>query len=74
LFETNDIAIAAYLMMKGLPLKDCSIAPTGKYIFIFHDPNNLAHQLSLEFLNSDCSRFDNQMRNLRKLLASKKRP
>tara|TARA_Y100000310_G_scaffold319205_1_gene374197 strand:- start:2045 stop:2287 length:243 start_codon:yes stop_codon:yes gene_type:complete len=68
LFRTHDIAIAAYLMMKNLELSDAYINATGTYVFEFSDPEKKAEQLSIAFLNSESSRFDNQMRNLRKIL------
>tara|TARA_Y100000593_G_C4262022_1_gene312716 strand:+ start:832 stop:1011 length:180 start_codon:yes stop_codon:yes gene_type:complete len=55
-------------MMKGLHLKDAYINSRGTYVFEIEDPNGKAQQLSIQFLNSECSIFDNQMRNLRKIL------
>lgn len=68
MYITNDIAVASYLMMRGLSLKDAFISQSGKYVFELEDPQGVANKLSIEFLNSDCSKFDNQMRNLRKIL------
>ena len=68
MYLTHDIAVAAYLMMKGLHLKDAYINSRGTYVFEIEDPNGKAQQLSIQFLNSECSIFDNQMRNLRKIL------
>lgn len=67
-FQTSDIAIAAFIMTKGLRLKSCHIDNSGKYFFEFEDPNNLGVQYSIDFINSECSQFDNQMKNLRKIL------
>lgn len=71
-FTTSDIALAAYLLMKNLSLISCKIESSGKYFFLFEDSNQQAAKLSIDFLNSECSRFDNQMRNLRKILNSQK--
>lgn len=68
MFETHDIALSAFLMLRGLNLESCDIEPSGRYIFAFSDPNEMAPNYAIEFLNSECSRFDNQMRNLRKIL------
>ena len=65
---THDIGLAAFLMIKGMPLKSCHIDDRGRYNFEFDDPDNKADVLAIEFINSECSRFDNQMRNLRKIL------
>ncbi len=70
MYKTHDIAVAAYLMMKGLPLKDAYVNSSGTYVFELEDSSQRAKNLSIEFLNSECSRFDNQMRNLRKILKS----
>ena len=71
LFDTNDIALASYLMLRGLVLKSADVSPTGKYIFIFEDPTDMALSMSIDFINSECCKFDNQMRNLRKILNRK---
>jgi len=68
IFQTSDIAIAAFIMTKGLKLKSCHIEISGKYIFEFEDPSGLGVQYSIDFINSECSQFDNQMKNLRKIL------
>jgi len=68
MFVTNDLGLSAYLMIKGLTLCDARIDSYGKYIFEFEDPENKAKKLSINFLNSDCAKFDQQVRNLRTLL------
>mgnify|MGYP001170327340 FL=1 len=71
MFETNDIALAAFLLLRGLALDSCGVEPTGRYFFNFKDPGEKAPDYAIEFLNSECSSFDNQMRNLRKILNRK---
>ena len=68
MFTTHDLGLAAYLMIKGLSLLDARIGPYGRYIFEFNDSKNEARSLSIQFLNSDCAKFDQQVRNLRTLL------
>lgn len=68
IYETSDIGTAAYLLFKDLVLKSCEVGPNGRYIFKFEDPHQVANELSIEFLNSDFSRFDDKMRTLRKML------
>ena len=67
-YQTNDIGIAAYLMLKKLKLVSASVEGTGRYIFIFEDPNSLGDSLSMDFLSSDFSIFDDKMRLLRKMI------
>ena len=68
LYETSDLAIAAYLMLHNFKLVDAGKLPTGKFRFVFEDPNNQAKSKAVEFLTSDCSKFDTHIKNLKKLL------
>ena len=38
-FETSDIGVAAYVMMKGLKLQSATRDGRGRFKFIFEDPN-----------------------------------
>jgi hypothetical protein len=58
-------------MLKGLPLKDAYVNASGTYVFELEDTEEKAQIFAIEFLNSECSKFDNQMRNLRKILKSR---
>ncbi len=69
-FTTSDIGIAAYLQLKGVNLIRCRRLDSGKFHFEFDDRSGECHALSLEFLNSEFSRFDNNVRNLKKVLFS----
>ena len=71
-FETNDIATAAFLLMKGFILSDAGVQ-SGKYFFHFEDPESKAKIACIEFINSDCSKFDNHLRGLRSLLRAGKK-
>ncbi|MAG27577.1 hypothetical protein CMI47_18750 [Candidatus Pacearchaeota archaeon] len=64
---TSDLALAAFLVMRGLPLIDAS-RNQGKFEFIFNDANSEAVKLSIEFVNSEFSKFDNHVRTLKKIL------
>ena len=68
LYETSDLAIAAYLMLHGFVLKDAKKLATGKFYFAFEDPDNQARLRALEFMSSDFSKFDSHIKNLKKLL------
>ncbi len=73
MYETSDLGIAAYLMLKGLELTNCSIHSTGRYCFEFADPLTIASDLAMEFLKSDFTKYDDNMRTLRKMLKFKPR-
>ncbi len=70
MYTTSDIGIAAYLQLKGFKLKECKRLETGKFHFSFEDLESQCPSLSLEFLESDFCKFDNNVRNLKKILFS----
>ncbi len=70
IFVTSDIGIAAYLQLQGFKLVSCNRLDSGKFHFEFEDPQNQCRIKSLEFLESDFCRFDNNVRNLKKILFS----
>jgi hypothetical protein len=67
-FVTSDIAIAAYLQTHGFKLVDCKRLSDGRFYFEFEDPADECRQKSVEFLSSECCQFDNNVRNLKKIL------
>ena len=69
-FITSDIGIAAYLQLRGINLIRCRRLDTGKFHFEFDDKLGECQALSLEFLNSEFCKFDNNVRNLKKVLFS----
>ena len=69
-FTTSDIGIAAYLQLQGYKLLACKRLETGKFFFEFADPDQQCKIRSIEFLESDFCRFDNNVRNLKKILFS----
>ena len=70
-YTTSDIALAAYLKLQGLLLIECG-KNDGKFHFVFEDPDDTAEKLSLEFINSDMRKYDDEMRSLKKVIHSKK--
>ena len=70
MYTTSDIGIAAFLQLRGLKLVECKRLDSGKFHFVFEDPESVCQMLSLEFLDSDFCRFDNNVRNLKKILFS----
>jgi hypothetical protein len=69
-YITSDIGIAAYLQLKGVSILKCHRLSTGRFHFEFDDSNSVCSSLSVEFLNSDFCKFDNNIRNLKKVLFS----
>jgi len=67
-FQTSDLAIAAYLMMRGLKLSDASVQKGGRFMFKFEDPNDEAFQMSIEYANSESAKFDAHIKNLKNIL------
>jgi hypothetical protein len=70
MYTTSDIGIAAFLQLKGIKLTECKRLESGKFYFAFDDPSNACQPLSIEFLDSDFCKFDNNVRNLKKILFS----
>tara|TARA_R110001583_G_scaffold22582_1_gene84575 strand:- start:224 stop:445 length:222 start_codon:yes stop_codon:yes gene_type:complete len=67
-YITSDLSLAAFLLMKGTKLVDAKKVSSGKFNFSFEDPDNRAKILAVEFINSEFCEFDNQVRNLKKLI------
>ena len=66
-YETSDLATAAYLHMKGLKLIKANSSSGGRFRFTFDDDGR-AESLAYEFINSECSKFDNHVRLLKKMI------
>ena len=67
-FETSDIGVAAYVMMKGLKLKSASRGNGGRFRFVFDDPHMVGNKLSVDYVNSESAKFDAHMKNLKNIL------
>ena len=67
-YITSDIAIAAYLMMKGLRLLSATREVSGKFKFEFEDLKGEARSLAVEYITSQFCVFDTNLKNLKKLL------
>ena len=67
-YTTSDIAISAYLMLRGLKLLSASRETTGRFKFEFEDPKDEANGLVVEYITSEFSAFDTHLKNLKKLL------
>ena len=69
-YVTSDLSLAAFLLMRGLSLSSAQKI-TGKFEFIFLDPDGKADKLSLSFIGSEFSVYDGYMRTLRGMLHRK---
>ena len=67
-YKTSDIGIAAFIMMKGLKLIEAKRSQTGRFSFVFEDPNDQAKKLAVDYLNSESAKFDANMKNLKNIL------
>ena len=68
IYTTSDIAIAAFLMMKGMKLLSASRERSGRFKFEFDNLKNEADKLAVEFVNSESARFDAHVKNLKNIL------
>tara|TARA_Y100000592_G_C5254649_1_gene214450 strand:- start:259 stop:486 length:228 start_codon:yes stop_codon:yes gene_type:complete len=67
-YETSDLAIAAFLMLNEYKLISASREQSGKFRFVFNDPDRTAKSCAVEFLSSDCCKFDTHIKNLKKII------
>jgi hypothetical protein len=70
-YETSDLALAAYLTLKGLKLLSAQRLESGRFQFVLDDSGKIAEALSMEFFSSEFCEYDNKIRSLKKILYSK---
>jgi len=70
-YTTSDLSLAAFLSMRGLEIQKAVKLSGGRFEFILDDPEARAERLSLEYVNSDFSKFDGQIRLIKKILYTK---
>ena len=68
-YTTSDIGIAAYLQLFDIKLLQCRRLEGGRFFFEFENEQECKKR-SIEFLSSDFCKFDNNIRNLKKILFS----
>ena len=68
IYVTSDIAIAAFLMMKGMKLISASRERNGRFRFEFDDTKQQADNYAVEFANSEAAKFDAHVKNLKNLI------
>lgn len=66
-YSTSDLALAAFLKMKGRKLITANRALAGRFNFEFED-DGTCPTLALEFVNGEFSTYDSQVRALKKAL------
>jgi hypothetical protein len=54
--------------MMGLKIIKAEKDSNNKFIFEFEDPEDLAKNYSISFLKSDFIKYDNSLRNLKRML------
>lgn len=70
-YTTSELALAAYLKMRGVRLISASKTATGKFEFIFDDKAKVCEGHFVDFLNGEFSVFDAQLKSLKKMIYSK---
>lgn len=70
IFQTSDLALAAYMVTKGMKLLKANRKPSGRYNFEIEDPEGKAEEYKLEFINSEFYKFDNNLKTLKKMIYS----
>ena len=66
-YRTSDLALAAFLKMRGRKLLSACKLPGGRFEFHFEDDGSCS-SLALEFVNGEFSAYDAQLRALKKAL------
>ena len=66
-YETSDIAISAYLAMRGLTLITATTVG-NKFKFVFDNCDDNAESYEREYLSSDFPRYDASMRQIKRKL------
>ena len=67
MYITSDISIAAFLLTKGHAISNVTKDQKGQYFFEFPENEEIKKD-ALLFLNSECAKYDSNVRLLRSLL------
>jgi len=67
-YTTSDLAMAAFLKLRGRKLLSAGKGMGGKFKFEFEDNDASCAALALEFVNGEFSAYDAQVRALKKAL------
>jgi len=67
-FVTNDMSFAAYLRLKDVRMVNAKkLGRTFKFSFVYE---SRIEQLKIDYINSESSRHDDEIRKLKKILYS----
>jgi len=66
-WETSDLGTAAFVHMLGLKLLGTTRGAGGRFVFRFVDPEERGPGYQVDYLNSECRKFDAAVRSLKKL-------
>ena len=66
IFETPDLGIAAFLLVKGCKLLVAE-RTKGRYSFVFEDKPKCT-TLAIEYVNGEFAKFDAALKNLKNLI------
>ena len=70
IYKTSDLALAAYMITKGMILSKAKKLDSGRYHFEIEDEDGKAEKLKIEFVNSEYYKFDNNLKMLKKMMYS----
>ena len=70
-YQTSDIGLSAYLMMQGFKLISAKKLGNGRFEFTFEDTSSNATTEAMKYINSEFCKFDNHIRNLKKIIYKK---
>lgn len=68
-YTTNDMSIAAYLLLRGRTILKAEKG--SPYVFEFDNSDGVCEKIALDFLSSECSKYDGYLRMLRGMIRSK---
>ncbi len=66
-FATNDLSLAAFMVVRGAKLLTAKRYGRS-YKFVLQVTAQQAHTLKMAFVNSECSKFDAAVRDLKTIL------
>ncbi len=67
IFKTADLGLAAYLLTKGAELKSAT-REKNRFAFVFSE-RTACQRLAIEYVNSEFSKFDANLKNLKNLVS-----
>ena len=65
-YVTHDMSVAAFLLMNGRQIT--KVEKSSPYIIEFEDNDDKCEKIALQFLTSECSKYDGYLRMLRGML------